>query len=89
MTAANFCIVFFGIMVFISLLLIIRQIRITMLFKNGHNPYVRICRKCGATQNQYQTNYENDIDPLIWWEEVYPIGNDENCPCHKYAEYHN
>lgn len=66
----------------------IRQIKIMGLFKQGHNPFNRICKKCGAHQSQYQSNIEG-CEHNTWWEEVYPIGNDENCQCHKYAEYHN
>lgn len=27
-------------------------------FKPGHNPYARICRKCGAHQHQHRSNVE-------------------------------
>lgn len=66
----------------------IRQVKISVLFKIGRNPFIRVCRKCGAHQSQYQSNIEG-MDHITWWEEVYPIGNNENCQCHKYAEYYS
>jgi hypothetical protein len=48
-------------------------------FKKGDNPFHRICRKCGAHQVEY------DRFGVTQWEEIYPIGNDENCSCHSYA----
>lgn len=56
------------------------------LFKIGHNPYKRICKKCGAVQDNYRSNVEGDDS--VWWEVVY-AGNDENCDCHRHAEYRN
>ena len=58
------------------------------LFKKGHNPYHRICKTCGAHQVMYQSNIEG-MEDHVWWEEVYPIGNNLKCNCHKFAEYHN
>jgi len=66
----------------------IRQIKIMLLFKQGHNPFNRICKKCGSHQVQYQSNIEGQSH-VTWWQEVYPIGNNEKCQCHKYAEYHD
>lgn len=60
------------------------MIKEQLQFKRGHNPFARICRKCGAHQHQYETRVEG-FRPTTWWEEVYPIGNDPNCSCHKYA----
>lgn len=59
------------------------MIKENLQFKRGHNPFARICRKCGAHQHQYHSNIQGSHD--VWWEEVYPIGNDPNCSCHKYA----
>lgn len=56
-------------------------------FKPGHNPYARICRKCGAHQHQHRSNVEG-FEHHTWWEEMYPIGNDPNCKCHSYADNH-
>lgn len=57
-----------------------------IIFMPGHNPYHRICKKCGAHQIQMQLNVTPPAP--TWWEEVYPIGNNPACECHKYAEYH-
>lgn len=65
---------------------IIRGIKALILFKKGHNPFSRICKKCGAHQHQYRSNIEGN-EHETWWEEVYPIGNDEKCKCHKYSDY--
>jgi hypothetical protein len=54
----------------------------TRLFKQGRNPYHRICKKCGAHQDLFCDGYKAE-----WWEEVYPIGNNPDCDCHKQAEY--
>lgn len=82
-------IVFIGIMVLASIYFIIRQIRIMFLFTvDKYNPYNRKCTKCGAHQVMYQSNIEG-MEHWTWWEEVYPIGNNEKCKCHKYAEYHS
>lgn len=68
--------------------MVYRSIMIAIIFKRGHNPYNRICKRCGAHQDMYQSNIEgNESD--FWWEEVYPIGNNPNCKCHKYASYRN
>lgn len=82
----TFSIIFFILLIFLFLLIIgyqsyhfIKQIRI---FKRGRNPYHRICKKCGAHQVYYTSIYTR----YSWWGEIYPIGNNENCECHKYAE---
>jgi hypothetical protein len=60
---------------------LIRKSIINMLrYKRGRNPYHRICRKCGAHQVVYESCFGT------WWDEVYPIGNDPNCKCHKDTE---
>jgi len=64
----------------------IKWIRSLLLFKKGHNPFHRICKKCGANQHQYRSNIEGN-EHETWWEEVYPIGNDEKCKCHSYSQY--
>lgn len=55
------------------------------LFKQGRNPYHRICKKCGCNQELYSWNIE-DVNES-WWEDVNPIGDDPNCKCHKYSDY--
>lgn len=56
-------------------------IKLRLIFKvDGYNPYRRTCRKCGANQSMYQSLFGS------WWGETYPLGNDPNCQCHKYAE---
>jgi len=59
-----------------------------LLFKKGHTPYSRICKKCNSHQIMYSSNIEGE-ENIHWWQEVYPIGNNEKCKCHSYAEYHN
>ncbi len=77
---------FFGLMAIFLILSLIKYILTKLQFKKGHNPFCRICKKCGAYQNMYESNVEGC--DLTWWEEVYPIGNDPNCKCHSYAEHH-
>lgn len=55
-----------------------------VLFRKGNNPYQRICRKCGAHQHMYQSNVKGR-EHVTWWAEVYPVGDNEDCACHKYA----
>lgn len=64
-----------------------RSIRQSILFKLGRNPYRRVCKKCGSCQTMYSSNIEG-LEEVSWWEEVYPIGDNPNCECHSYAEYH-
>lgn len=59
-----------------------RHIHGNHLFKKGRNPYHRICKKCGAHQEQF---HEIERPQCNWWEEVYPIGNDPKCKCHRYG----
>ena len=60
----------------------------TIIFKSGRNsfggrnPFERICKKCSAHQNVYTYSWSG----RSLWAEVYPIGNDKNCICHKYAK---
>lgn len=63
---------------------VIFWLREVSLFKATDNPYKRECKKCGAHQDMYQSNVEG-LEHKTWWEEVYPIGNNPNCECHKYA----
>ncbi len=67
--------------------LVYRWVWQMVLFKCGHNPYARICKRCGAHQNMYQSNIEDDNS--TWWEDVYPIGNNEKCKCHSFTDYHS
>lgn len=69
----------------LCLLVMYFKIREWMLFKEGHNPFARICKKCGAHQNQYRSNIEGH-ENQTWWASVYPIGDDPDCRCHSYAE---
>lgn len=63
-------------------------IKKALLFRyDKQNPYRRYCKKCGACQIQYESNVIGHND--TWWQEVYPIGNDEKCKCHSYSEYHD
>lgn len=56
------------------------------LFKyDDTNPYRRKCKKCGAQQDLHHYSWN---PRATWWEEMYPIGNDPNCECHKYADNH-
>ena len=80
--------IFFALLIIGFIWLICRKIQETFLFKKGRNPYHRICRKCGAHQNMYQSNIEG-LESHYWWEDVYPIGNNENCLCHKFTDYHS
>lgn len=73
--------------VLVVILLVRRCIVIWRLFKGGHNPYTRICKKCDNVQNLFQSNIEGQEDNY-WWEDVGDGGNDEKCPCHKYSHYH-
>ncbi len=82
-----FICIFFGLFAIVAIILFIRGIIEACTFKKGRNPYNRICKKCGSHQDMYQSNIEGN-ENHIWWEEVYPIGNDENCKCHKYAQYY-
>jgi len=63
--------------------LVLPAIKQNLLFKKGHNPYNRVCNKCGAHQSVFSYNYRNAPS---WWEEVYPIGNNPKCKCHKYVK---
>jgi hypothetical protein len=80
--------IFFGIIFFGGIAAIGWTLYGLSLFKRGHNPYSRICKTCGAHQTQYQSNIEG-MEDHVWWEEVYPLGNNPKCPCHKFAEYHD
>jgi hypothetical protein len=57
------------------------------IFKQGRNKYSRICKRCGATQDNY--SYANHFGGPTWWEEMYPMGNDPNCICRRYANNDN
>lgn len=78
--------IFIGLFLLIGIYLFYRKINEWRLFKQGRNPYKRICRKCGAHQDLYQSNIEG-CEHAMWWEEVYPIGNNPKCKCHSYASY--
>lgn len=58
---------FFGLIFLGGIWAIFSKIRENNLFKAGHNPYARICKKCGAHQNLYQSNIEG-CDHHTWWE---------------------
>ena len=51
-----------------------------------YNPYRRYCKKCNSHQVMYSSNIEGQENDH-WWEEVYPIGNNEKCKCHSFSEY--
>lgn len=73
----------------VALLVLIKHVVAKwLLFKKDPrgNPYRRYCKKCGACQIMYQSNIEGWEDD-IWWEEVYPIGDNPKCKCHDYSEY--
>jgi len=55
------------------------------LFKKGRNKFTSICRKCGSHQDQYRSTAYSGV----WWEEMYPIGNNPDCRCHKHAQHRN
>lgn len=77
---------FFALIVLGGVLAIFLKTKESLLFRGGRNPYHRICKKCGSHQNMYKSNIEGNNS--TWWEDVYPIGNDENCKCHSYSDYH-
>ena len=52
-----------------------------MRYRPGRNRYHRICRKCG----QHQIVYESCFG--MWWDEVYPVGNDPECRCHRDTQH--
>lgn len=65
--------------------LIVHNIRTRIYFKyDSQNPYRRSCKKCGAHQNAYCQSMQTWNNQ--WWEEVYPLGNNPDCGCHKFAE---
>lgn len=83
-------------MIFILILLVLitivgtyslyRGIVSAMLFKyDKYNPYRRHCKKCNSHQVMYSSNIEGDNS--WWWEEVYPIGNNDKCKCHSFSDY--
>ena len=74
-------IVFVGL----TVLAIIYSIKERRQFKRGHNPFTRICKSCGAHQDQYRSNVEG-WEHHTWWVEMSPVGNDPNCKCHSYAD---
>ncbi|MES2428295.1 MAG: hypothetical protein V4560_15045 [Bacteroidota bacterium] len=82
-----FTAIFFGLIVLGGLIAIACSIVEWSYFKSGRNPYIRICKKCGSHQNQYRSNIEGQ-ETHTWWEEVYPVGNNEKCKCHSFSEYH-
>jgi hypothetical protein len=49
-------------------------------FKEGRNPYERICKKCGCHQELHE-GYVYEWN-CIWWEDVPPFGDNPNCECH-------
>lgn len=82
-----------GVLIFISLLCLValyfiyRGILAASLFKYDEtNPYRRHCTKCGAHQTMYSSNIEGNNN--WWWEECYPLGNNDKCKCHSFTEYH-
>lgn len=68
------------IVLFVLLFPIIAAVINAINYKPGRNPYHRICRKCGQHQIMYQSCFGS------WWEEVYPLGNNPECRCHKDTE---
>lgn len=64
------------------LYLIGKGIFILLVFKKGHNPFTRICKKCDAVQQQMHMNYDHENE---WWQEVAP-GHDTNCKCRWVAD---
>ena len=81
--------IIFGLIVTLGAIYFIwHSIMQSILFKQGHNPYCRICRRCGAHQVQYGSNIIGN-EHITWWQEVYPIGNNPKCKCHNYSEYHS
>lgn len=58
-------------------------LRSPRIFKEGHNPFERICKKCNSHQHLY--TYYGVMGNYNQWQSVYPIGNDPKCKCHKYA----
>lgn len=76
----TFCFLLFWFIVAPITVAIIGYIADEKQFQYGRNPFRRVCKKCGAHQNvmEYYGNRKQ-------WEEVYPLGNNENCECHSYA----
>jgi hypothetical protein len=56
-----------------------------LFYTDKNNPFRRKCKKCGSAQSMYKSNIEGCND--VWWEEIYPIGNNPKCQCHKYSDY--
>ena len=80
--------IFFGTVVVITsfaLFDLTSSIKEYLQFKQGRNPFNRICKKCGSHQDQYQSNIEG-CSHQSWWSEVYPLGNNPDCKCHSYSE---
>lgn len=53
-------------------------------FREGRNPYVRICKTCGQVQNCMQRSWGGSC----WWEDMMPVP-DKECKCHDYSDYYN
>lgn len=86
MTTFNIIIlIIFAIFFILGVIAISLRVRENMQFKHGRNPFSRICKDCGAHQDQYRSNIEG-CEHQTWWVEVYPIGNNPECKCHSYAE---
>lgn len=75
--------IFFLILVLFAIWKVIRFGQSLFLFKTGHNPYNRVCRKCNSTQSLYQSNVEGCNSS--WWEEERE-GTNPNCECHSFVE---
>lgn len=75
-----------GVMCLVLVAVIVRTILVVIYFKRGHNPYTRICKKCGSHQVMFQSNIEGCEDDT-WWETMNPIGSDPKCLCNLFAEY--
>ena len=73
---------FFGGFIYLSR----KTLLVHTLFRWGKNPFRRYCKKCGACQVMYGSNIQG-CEHDTWWEEVYPIGDNPDCKCHKYATY--
>lgn len=69
-----------GLIVALGFYFFIANVVRSFSYKRGNNPYHRICKKCGAHQVVYESCFGT------WWGEVYPIGNNPSCKCHKDVE---
>lgn len=79
--------VFFGLLSAVAIFFTCKWVVGLVIFKyDPTNPYRRHCKKCNAHQIMYSSNIEGHASD-IWWQEVYPIGNNEKCICHSYSDY--